>query len=52
MKTFLEYKIDEAVNSIMGMGYANVGGRLTRLVESVNGDVVEALELLHLLDEM
>lgn len=36
----------------MGMGYKNDDGRITRLVKSVNGDVIEALELLHLLEKV
>lgn len=43
---FLDPKISEALITMIGMGFNNKGGWLTQLLEQVNGDVVQALELL------
>jgi sequestosome 1 len=41
-----EPHIAEAVNHMMSMGFSNDGGWLTQLLESKNGDIEKALDVL------
>lgn len=38
--------VNHAVHTMMAMGFSNEGGWLTQLLESVNGDIPKALDLL------
>jgi hypothetical protein len=43
---FTEVHIDMAIRSMMSMGFNNEGGWLTRLLETVDGNIPRALEFL------
>lgn len=38
--------VNHAVHTMMAMGFSNEGGWLTQLLDSVNGDIPRALDLL------
>jgi sequestosome 1 len=46
MNLLTEPHIADAVNKMMSMGFSNDGGWLTQLLESKNGDIEKALDVL------
>jgi sequestosome 1 len=46
MNLLTEPHIADAVNRMMSMGFSNEGGWLTQLLESKNGDIDKALDVL------
>jgi sequestosome 1 len=45
-RLFLEPHIDMAIRSMLAMGFNNEGAWLTRLLETVDGNIPRALEFL------
>lgn len=45
-KIKLDPRVNEALGAMMAMGFSNEGGWLTQLLESVDGNIPRALELL------
>lgn len=43
---FTDPKINKAVLSMMAMGFSNEGAWLTQLLESVNGSIPQALDVM------
>lgn len=46
MQYFTDPRINAAVVAMMAMGFSNDGAWLTQLLESVNGDISQALDLM------
>lgn len=42
----LDARVNESLNAMMAMGFSNEGGWLTQLLETVDGSISNALDLL------